>query len=190
MSATAYLSPPLPSFLLLCADAAEVKKEANYIVRKKIHCLPYVYVQCVFFPPFIAAFKNHSRVKRQISVKCSRSQSQTEGEGSNRSAGEDGGGNARCRSLYTSTGNSRCLSILRATVFNWGCSCYRQYGRGGGAEKVGGKAACLCLAALRIRRVLTALRSQANKLQLVNCLVSLTFCCTCCSPCCCCCCCC
>lgn len=41
--------PPPPCFLLLCADAAEVKKEANYIVRKKIHCLPYVYVQCVFF---------------------------------------------------------------------------------------------------------------------------------------------
>lgn len=140
VSATAYLSPPpLPSFLLLCADAAEVKKEANYIVRKKIHCLPYVYVQCVFFPPFIAAFKNHSRVKRQISVKCSRSQSQTEGEGSKRNAGEDGGeGDARCRSLYTSTGNSRCLSILRATVFNWGCSCYRQY-RGEGRRRWAGR---------------------------------------------------
>lgn len=51
VSAAAY-PPPVPSspsFLLLCADAAEVKKEANYIVRKKIHCLPYVYVQCVFF---------------------------------------------------------------------------------------------------------------------------------------------
>lgn len=105
VSATAYISPS-PSILLLCADAAEVKNEANYIVRKKIHCLPYVYVQCVF-PPFIAAFKNHSRVKRQISVKCSRSQSQTEGEGSKRSAGEDRGGMlavVRCIPLQVTAG--------------------------------------------------------------------------------------
>lgn len=61
-----------------------------------------------FFPPFIAAFKNHSRVKRQISVKCSRSQSQTEGEGSKRIAGEHGGGGmlavVRCIPLQVTAG--------------------------------------------------------------------------------------
>lgn len=97
--------PLLPSFMCWRRWS---KKEANYIVRKKIHCLPYVYVQCVFFPPFIAAFKNHSRVKRQISVKCSRSQSQTEGEErGKRSAGEDGGGMlavVRCIPLQVTAG--------------------------------------------------------------------------------------
>lgn len=121
--------PLLPSFMCW----RRWSKKGSQLYSKKENTLLAVCICTVcFFPPFIAAFKNHSRVKRQISVKCSRSQSQTEGEGSNRSAGEDGGGNARCRSLYTSTGNSRCLSILRATVFNWGCSCYRQYGGRGG----------------------------------------------------------
>lgn len=61
-----------------------------------------------FFPPFIAAFKNHSRVKRQISVKCSRSQSQTVGEErGKRNAGEDGGGMlavVRCIPLQVTAG--------------------------------------------------------------------------------------